>query len=45
MHGVAYYTTLASARAACEAHRSGGQNTVNRLQSLHEEVRVWTECY
>jgi len=45
MHGIAYYTTLASARAACEAHRSGGQITVNRLQSLHEEVRVWTECY
>ena len=40
MHKVAYYTTLASARAACEAHRSGGQRTVNRLQSLHEGVRV-----
>ena len=31
-----YYTTLASARAACEAHRSSSQMLVNRLQSLHE---------
>ena len=36
IYKVPYYTTLASARAACEAHRSSSQMLVNRLQSLHE---------
>ena len=37
IYKVPYYTTLASARAACEAHKSSSQMLVNRLQSLHEE--------
>ncbi|MDP6267206.1 MAG: carbamoyl-phosphate synthase large subunit [Arenicellales bacterium] len=36
IYKVPYYTTLASARAVCEAHRSSSQMLVNRLQSLHE---------
>ena len=40
IHKVTYFTTLAAARAACEAHRCGGDMTVNRLQSLHEELPI-----
>ena len=38
-HKVTYFTTLAAARAACEAHRAGNDHSVNRLQTLHETVR------
>ena len=38
-HKVTYFTTLAAARAACEAHRAGHDHSVNRLQTLHETVR------
>jgi carbamoyl-phosphate synthase large subunit len=37
---VTYFTTLAAARAACEAHRAGTQLRVNLLQKLHEEVNL-----
>jgi carbamoyl-phosphate synthase large subunit len=37
-HKVTNYTTLAAARAACQAHRMGMAQDVNRLQDLHEEV-------
>ncbi len=37
-HRVTNYTTLAAARAACEAHRQGSQFTINRLQDLHREI-------
>ena len=37
---VTYFTTLAAARAACEAHRAGTQLGVNLLQELHEEVNL-----
>jgi len=33
---VTNYTTLAAARAACEAHRQAGEFSVNRLQDLHK---------
>jgi len=33
-HKVTYFTTLASARAACEAHRMHGEVTLFRLQDL-----------
>ncbi len=36
-HKVTNYTTLAAARAACEAHRAAGDIRVNRLQDLHKE--------
>jgi carbamoyl-phosphate synthase large subunit len=39
IHKVTYFTTLAGARAACEAHRQRGDIRVKRLQSLHEELR------
>lgn len=38
-HKVTYFTTLAAARAACEAHKLGGDISVNRLQTLHSEIR------
>jgi len=37
-HKVTYFTTLAAARAACEAHGAGMHTSVNRLQALHEDV-------
>ena len=37
-HKVTYFTTLAAARAACEAHRAGNDSSVNRLQTLHQTV-------
>ena len=37
MHKVTYFTTIAGATAACEAHRERGSTGVNRLQDLHEE--------
>ena len=37
-HKVTYFTTLAAARAACEAHRTGNDMSVNRLQTLHQTV-------
>ena len=40
IHKVTYFTTLAAARAACEAHRSGGDATVNRLQTLHQAISL-----
>ncbi len=39
-HKVTNYTTLAAARAACEAHRAAGQMRVSRLQDLHKELAV-----
>jgi carbamoyl-phosphate synthase large subunit len=38
-HKVTYFTTVAGARAACEAHRAGDEVVVNRLQDLHGEVQ------
>jgi carbamoyl-phosphate synthase large subunit len=38
LHKVTYYTTLASARAACEAHRKFADLNVFKLQDLHKEV-------
>jgi carbamoyl-phosphate synthase large subunit len=35
-HRVTYFTTLAAARAACEAHRAGNAVTVSRLQTVHK---------
>ena len=35
---VTYYTTIAGARAAVEAHRAGAQISVNRLQDLHQTL-------
>ena len=40
IHKVTYFTTLAAARAACEAHRSGGDVTVNCLQTLHQTISL-----
>ena len=37
-HKVTYFTTLAAARAACEAHRAGDTITVTSLQDLHNEM-------
>ena len=37
MHKVTNYTTLAAAKAACEAHKHAGGFDVNRLQELHKE--------
>jgi len=45
IYKIPYYTTLASARAACEAHRSGSQMLVNRLQSLHEACVYDTDTF
>ena len=39
LHKVTYFTTLAGARAAVEAHRSAGNSSINRLQSLHQRAR------
>jgi len=35
-HRVTYFTTLAAARAAVEAHKAADQTGVYRLQTLHE---------
>ena len=35
LHKVAYFTTLAGARAAVEAHKAAGDGRVRRLQALH----------
>ena len=40
MHKVTYFTTIAGAVAACEAHRERGSTSVNRLQHLHEEFSI-----
>ncbi|MDH3370932.1 MAG: carbamoyl-phosphate synthase large subunit [Gammaproteobacteria bacterium] len=37
-HKVTNYTTLAAARAACEAHRAADHMRVSRLQDLHKEL-------
>jgi carbamoyl-phosphate synthase large subunit len=39
-HRVTYFTTLAAARAACEAHRSGDAVSVMRLQTVHKALSV-----
>jgi carbamoyl-phosphate synthase large subunit len=39
-HKVTNYTTLAAAKAACEAHRFIEEASVNRLQDLHEELKA-----
>ena len=39
MHNVTYFTTLAAARAACDAHGMLREDvSVNRLQSLHRRI-------
>ena len=39
MAGVTYYTTIAAANAACEAHKAlGDKMTVSRLQDLHADI-------
>ena len=38
LHKVTYFTTLAGARAAVEAHKSAGDISVNRLQNLHRQL-------
>ncbi len=35
---VTYYTTLAAARASAEAHKHAGVITVNKLQTLHQNL-------
>ena len=37
---VTYYTTVAAARATCEALDHLSELSVNRLQDLHEELRA-----
>ena len=37
-HRITYFTTLAAARAACEAHRAGDAVTVTRLQTAHRRL-------
>jgi len=37
LHKVTYFTTLAAARAAVEAHKSADQMTIHRLQTLHQQ--------
>ena len=36
LHKVTYFTTMAGARAAVEAHRAASRVSINRLQSLHQ---------
>ncbi len=36
LHKVTYFTTLAGAKAAVEAHRAGDNKSINKLQSLHQ---------
>ena len=38
LHKVTYFTTLAGARAAVEAHKAAGEISINRLQSLHQSA-------
>jgi carbamoyl-phosphate synthase large subunit len=38
-HKITYFTTLAAARAACEAHRVGTDYGVTSLQVLHAEAK------
>ena len=40
LHKVTYFTTVAGARAAVEAHKSAGDITVNRLQTLHRQIEA-----
>ena len=35
LHKVTYFTTIAGARAAVEAHRAAGSSSINKLQDLH----------
>ena len=35
-HKITYYTTIAGAKAACEAHKQGNEMAVNCLQDLHK---------
>ena len=35
-----YFTTIAGAKAAVEAHRSGEEIEVNRLQDLHKSLAL-----
>ena len=37
LHKVTYFTTLAGAKAAVEAHRMSKDITINRLQTLHQD--------
>ena len=37
-HKITYYTTIAGAKAACEAHKQGNEMSVNCLQDLHKET-------
>ncbi len=37
-HKVTYFTTLAGAKAAVEAHKSAADLSVNRLQNLHKKI-------
>jgi len=37
-HKITYFTSLAAARAACEAHRVGNELCVTSLQALHAEI-------
>jgi len=37
-HKITYFTTLAAARAACEAHRVGADYAVTSLQTLHARI-------
>ena len=38
LHKVTYFTTLSGAKAAVEAHKFAGEITVNRLQTLHQQL-------
>ncbi|MBT6210942.1 MAG: hypothetical protein HOI35_13105, partial [Woeseia sp.] len=40
MHKVTYYTTVAGARAACDAHKAMRELNVNRLQDLHKGLML-----
>ena len=42
MHKVTYFTTLAAARAAMEAHRCAGEISINALQCLHGQLELST---
>ncbi len=40
LHKVTYFTTVAAARAACEAHRQATEIAVSPLQELHKTLRA-----
>ncbi len=40
LHRVTYFTTIAGARAAVEAHRAASRVSINQLQSLHRDVAL-----